>query len=1832
MTGFAHAQHIAKGDRWVCADCGQTVGWLRQAFNYKRLRQERYFQTPEGRAVIEMIYRRYPNDSRVRNWLLKLAQDGGLIVSAQWQNDIDLLAEGERSGDPHLVERANERLDGMRPDIVLWRTDKMTEGQPEPVQPGLVSALGQMLDQGYKGKGVDLMNLSFDEVDALYEDWEQTHKRDPSAGHVVHAFPDGWTMRRLEDKDQVFKEGADMRNCVPQYAPSVEEEKAHIFSLRDELNRPHANVLITPQDAGGHWEGGTVRDIRGKANSTPLDEYADRLSNWFSTFNVKPNWSPNPGPANDPGPGHPGRYGLDGHTASFTEDWFFEAAWQVDSSWNRVRNQLVHNDQFDAEAEGIWGYLKALYGYRVDPETGEVHEDPKNDRLADWLMREVRNDNIQMPYRVITRVDDIADIVAQLEHQGKEARGYEHRLQDGVTPEVESLITESLTEIKRKIKELEELEAHAKAEISDPKVVQEHLIATRAGADSERDPRTRQQYLSRALPHIMLPETKDYQGEMMRAVIDQDWLGSMQDVMKGRKDKAKALRKNPAMYEDQIAETRSQIRQLDKSGPEYQDRLDNLEDKLADYQKRIEDSENSDLNTLDATGIAHEVQQQAWARRLAKDGGKVIHTFPDGKTVRWIDSEEVARLEGEIMGHCMGQQYASRCADGSSVNLSIRDKKGMPHATFEVVPRRNPTIDWDEFFEKVSADPKKYKNLAVKPGGTDRSMSDFRFDFGEIGDDITDEEGELLEGLDGRAIFIGDYVHVQSSPGTEPFSGWVAGIDPANPRHVGIFRNDDTNHGGGPGDSWTTSVDLIQQTDPPVVLSDAYRRQYGVKDDDPTDDEVNINLIRQRARKYMDEEPGATYRNVTLDDPELSKALIEAGVYMPAFEGSDAHQVQGKGNKVPEQRYHKYLRDYFDSFSDEDRPRSVWSSFFSPKPVQYIDHLEDADAGIDELGAKVEGDRGIDWDAVIHSANDGRPQMEGSGDSKYFVPINSTELTYDENKGQKMLGSALERGHARSIFKSLIDLEKRKKKAQSDDAHNFSDFGTDAIRSPEDLQGVLTGLFYDSDNEDRYNYTEKFEGRGGYRTSDHPAEVPGYRADGRNFGNRSFAWAHCPNCQEDAWLQDDGDGEFIHWHCPNARDESRYIQAEFVSSAHSPIPERPPTPEKRGPLPRQGLQYTPYEAAMVQHLGPQLEEHFRTQSNPADYQWALHGAPETAVFKCTNCGSSELRLCNQCQPADHYICNNCGAMIPMPRQQIQPQAQISEGIKGCPYNHGRRKRIHVSPSGNLCACLYHSSAQIENQGMVKQADKMNDFLMNPTSRPDLQTPEAQQFLNTLRDNYLTPKTDQLMPWLAREWKNGLIQHGSEQDLNVPHIPGHLGTKRITPDLLQHWADWYHSDHPTRQGQDIMQIQAPDMFGKIDEWEKAMRADAGGSAIHRGKIDHEWPDKWSVQRLEGQQPMKEEGELLAHCIGGYHKRVRDGDHIVYSLRDQENVPQCSWAIVADRNNDYCPTCEDRQGTTDESGDCFRCGNPLVKVPHGGTMEQIQAMQNSAPTPDMQKRIKDWTKAKFHDGSNGTEDDRPTWGDQSLSYASDFIEDGYTEYHPGDYGLEEPETEIDPMLWTNCIEEISQWGRAAGNEDFDRMLVAIQALMISKAVELGQVRELERAADRWYEDKDDEARADFEKQWRNDPDGMAESYGRSGKFENTCEECGGDGDEDQDNCEKCDGTGEAGDSAKEEYYDDIQEEAFADYWDTEYTDDRVFYDDISNAILGAQHNQMLRSASIKCHTCGDLTENGVCPRCDWGGTGAEWPEVTPLPSVKRDIADGFQASAPYDWALN
>ncbi len=233
------------------------------------------------------------------------------------------------------------------------------------------------------------------------------------------------------------------------------------------------------------------------------------------------------------------------------------------------------------------------------------------------------------------------------------------------------------------------------------------------------------------------------------------------------------------------------------------------------------------------------------------------------------------------------------------------------------------------------------------------------------------------------------------------------------------------------------------------------------------------------------------------------------------------------------------------------------------------------------------------------------------------------------------------------------------------------------------------------------------------------------------------------------------------------------------------------------------------------------------------------------------------------------------------------------------------------------------------------ADKLHDLLMNPQSRPDLQTPEAQQWLQHLQEIH-SPETDPLMPWMTREWKKGRIRFLPEaenpwdrmdwrahmnpydyQTANHAHQQWEAAGRGYEPldELtMQSLTGW--NAHPMSQGIDLMGWQTPGVAGQLSEYHAQLdreqrRAEYVNNPNNKGTILHTLPTKkgdWTIQDLRHPDALEYEGSEMGHCVGGhgYPDRVRRGDVRILSLRDHNNEPHATVELEPKRHSEITPT--------------------------------------------------------------------------------------------------------------------------------------------------------------------------------------------------------------------------------------------------------------------------------------------------------------------------------------
>jgi hypothetical protein len=391
-----------------------------------------------------------------------------------------------------------------------------------------------------------------------------------------------------------------------------------------------------------------------------------------------------------------------------------------------------------------------------------------------------------------------------------------------------------------------------------------------------------------------------------------------------------------------------------------------------------------------------------------------------------------------------------------------------------------------------------------------------------------------------------------------------------------------------------------------------------------------------------------------------------------------------------------------------------------------------------------------------------------------------------------------------------------------------------------------------------------------------------------------------------------------------------------------------------------------------------------------------------------------------------------------------------------------------------------------------EADALEDLEGNKKFR----SPAGQKFVRELR-RYHNDRTEPLIPWLAREYRKGRLRHGVPLEEALERHPVgrampdpmkdalreydryHIGAlpeppqvegadlgdlhhsitqwgntavayntdpegeylrdpverwQTLTPDALNHWADWFHQ--PDRRKVPLDQLKAHDLPAEVQRYEREkarrMKDEAVEEGRHQGEVAHQWPDGWNVRSLphgkaldfeawhmrgdpDPRDPSHPDGAPICVNWPEYQRHVEGGDKLIYSLRDPAGKPHVTMEINPSRPKEriFGPA---EVETALETDPTYSKWSPQMKQrvrdymrridydidkgrhidapppedenlwsiawdlrdswsrhrarPEEGEIVQIQGKGNSVPKPEYQARMKDWFQTF-------PEEERPNW---------------------------------------------------------------------------------------------------------------------------------------------------------------------------------------------------------------------------------------------------------------
>lgn len=162
-------------------------------------------------------------------------------------------------------------------------------------------------------------------------------------------------------------------------------------------------------------------------------------------------------------------------------------------------------------------------------------------------------------------------------------------------------------------------------------------------------------------------------------------------------------------------------------------------------------------------------------------------------------------------------------------------------------------------------------------------------------------------------------------------------------------------------------------------------------------------------------------------------------------------------------------------------------------------------------------------------------------------------------------------------------------------------------------------------------------------------------------------------------------------------------------------------------------------------------------------------------------------------------------------------------------------------------------------------------------------------------NYLPSELYKYYPWAVNKHKKGELPYDQLQHVRdiltqfrnhaeyLRTTPRNAPTWEATPDINQMtWADaegWVYN----RNARGI------DPRSQI-EWEAETKAET-------------WDDGWYVTPVTTDNDLKQEGEVMGHCVGGYCGMVRSGETTIWSLRDSKGEPHVTFEMKPNGDNRY-----------------------------------------------------------------------------------------------------------------------------------------------------------------------------------------------------------------------------------------------------------------------------------------------------------------------------------------
>ncbi|WP_196807281.1 PcfJ domain-containing protein [Candidatus Solirubrobacter pratensis] len=328
---------------------------------------------------------------------------------------------------------------------------------------------------------------------------------------------------------------------------------------------------------------------------------------------------------------------------------------------------------------------------------------------------------------------------------------------------------------------------------------------------------------------------------------------------------------------------------------------------------------------------------------------------------------------------------------------------------------------------------------------------------------------------------------------------------------------------------------------------------------------------------------------------------------------------------------------------------------------------------------------------------------------------------------------------------------------------------------------------------------------------------------------------------------------------------------------------------------------------------------------------------------CLGCGHRQMVGGDDPVPGREYPFEDMGAVPGEVDPRVLPEG-LTPRQGATPHKSVKRRPHSHITTGQPCTCPWGAHTY-----MGRTASKF-DWL---AARPDMQTPEGEEFLRFL-DEQGYRQADKLLPWVVREWRKGRLIPNDVGGLGVPGP----GQSPLNPQTLAEIQRDLDQMKKARQGIDIMQLGAPELLTRITDWRADQEAKARKDL---GEVVHEFPDGWTVRQLNNRHEMRDEGDMMGHCVGSYGDDAELGSSVFLSLRDRKNHPHATLQMTPDHAE--CANCGHDYGRYGHGQQCDHCGGVIrARVGPGSETTEYKGRSNQDVDDEYNDRMNEYLGTK------------------------------------------------------------------------------------------------------------------------------------------------------------------------------------------------------------------------------------------------------------------------------